>query len=52
MKPGGERKVVIPSSLAYGEKGVCLPDKNECLVPPGERLGYDVTLQRVAVPPT
>lgn len=53
MKPGGERKVVVPSSLAYGDKGVCLSGQDkECLVPPGETLGFSVTLQRVAVPPT
>ena len=52
MRPGGERKVVIPPALAYGERGVCLPEKNECLIPPDETLGYDVTLQRVALSPT
>lgn len=52
MKPGGQRKVVIPPTLAYGQKGVCFAEKNECLVPPGETLGYDVTLLRVAIPPT
>lgn len=52
MRPGGQRRVVVPAALAYGNKGVCLKDQNECLVPPGERLGFDVTLQRVAIPPT
>lgn len=52
MKPGGERKVVIPPKLAYGDRGVCLTESKECLVPPGETLGYSVTLQRVAIPPT
>lgn len=52
MKQGGVRRVVVPASLAYGEKGVCLPEKDECLVPSNERLGYDLTLQRVAVSPT
>lgn len=52
MKPGGERKVVIPAKLAYGDKGVCLAESKECLVPPGETLGYSVTLLRVAIPPT
>lgn len=53
MKPGGERKVVVPPSLAYGDKGVCLNNENkECLVPPGATLGYAVILLRVALPPT
>lgn len=52
MKPGGERRVVVPADLAYGEKGVCLQNSGECLVPPNERLGYDITLLRVALPPT
>ncbi|PXF40897.1 FK506-binding protein 4 [Gracilariopsis chorda] len=52
MKPGGERRVVVPPKLAYGDKGVCLEKEGDCLVPPGETLGYSVTLQRVAVPPT
>lgn len=55
MQPGGERKAVVPAALAYGDKGVCVPGqdgKDECLVPPGERLGFDVKLVRVAVSPT
>lgn len=52
MKPGGKRKVVVPPQLAYGDKGVCLAENKECLVPPGERLGFSVTLLRVAIPPT
>lgn len=51
MKPGGERKIVVPPKLAYGDKGVCLEQSKDCLVPPGETLGYSVTLLRVAVPP-
>ena len=51
MRPGGERRAVIPPSLGYGDRGVCFPEKNECLVPPGETLGYDITLQRVALSP-
>ncbi|CDF37031.1 unnamed protein product [Chondrus crispus] len=52
MKPGGERKVVIPPTLAYGDRGVCIGESKECLVPPGETLGYSVNLQRVAISPT
>jgi FKBP-type peptidyl-prolyl cis-trans isomerase len=44
------RKVIVPPKLAYGDRGVCLPEKG-CLVPPGETLEYDLTLKRVAISP-
>jgi peptidylprolyl isomerase len=50
MKQGGVRKVIVPAKLAYGDRGVCLPEKG-CLVPPGETLEYDLTLKRVAISP-
>jgi FKBP-type peptidyl-prolyl cis-trans isomerase len=50
MKQGGIRKVIVPPKLAYGDRGVCLPEKG-CLVPPGETLEYDLTLKRVAISP-
>jgi peptidylprolyl isomerase len=50
MKQGGARKVIVPARLAYGDRGVCIPDKG-CLVPPGETLEYDLTLNRVAISP-
>mmetsp|Transcript_7577 Transcript_7577/g.13723 ORF Transcript_7577/g.13723 Transcript_7577/m.13723 type:complete len:193 (-) Transcript_7577:41-619(-) len=50
MKPGGVRKVIVPSSLAYGERGVCV-DEQGCLIPPNETLEYIVTLRRVSVSP-
>ena len=46
MQVGGERTCTIPSSLAYGDKGVCLPEG--CLVPPGETLRYYLKLKAVA----
>lgn len=51
VQPGGERQILVPAALAYGEKGVCLPDSKECIVPPNTPVKYDVILKRVAVSP-
>ena len=54
MKEGGTRVIQVPPSMAYGEKGVKIPTKEggeEYLVPPNERLQYELTLLQVAVPP-
>merc|ERR1712087_308018 len=50
MKEGGTRVLQAPPETAYGEKGICL-ENGECLVPPNERLQFELTLQRVALPP-
>ena len=49
MREGGTRVLGVPG-LAYGDKGVCL-ENGECLVQPGERLRFELTLKRVAMPP-
>lgn len=54
MKPGGTRVIQVPAPLAYGEKGVPLEQSDgslEYLVPPNERLQFEITLVQVAVPP-
>ena len=50
MREGGTRVLQVPANLAYGEKGVCF-ENGECLVQPGERLQFELTLKRVAMPP-
>ena len=52
MVVGQKVQAIIPPELAYGDKGVCLPDKpEECLVKPGETLVYDILLVKASIPP-
>lgn len=54
MKQGQTRVIQVPASMAYGDKGVQVPTKDggsEYLVPPGERLQFELTLVQVALPP-
>ena len=50
MKVGQKVQCIIPPSLAFGDKGICL-DNGECLVKPGATLVYDVYLKKSAIPP-
>jgi FKBP-type peptidyl-prolyl cis-trans isomerase len=50
MVVGQKVQAIIPPSLAYGEKGVCLDD-GECLIKPGSTLVYDIFLKRTSIPP-
>lgn len=51
MRQGGRRILIVPPKLGYGDRGVCLEDRKDCLIPPNETLEYDITLRRVAVAP-
>lgn len=50
MVVGQKVQAIIPSELAYGEKGVCL-ESGECLIKPGSTLVYDVFLKKSSIPP-
>ena len=50
MAVGEKVQAIIPPSLAYGDKGVCIED-GECLIKPGSTLVYDVLLKRSSIPP-
>ena len=50
MGVGQKVQAIIPSDLAFGEKGICL-ENGECLIPPKATLVYDVFLKRKGIPP-
>lgn len=49
MQAGGEVTCTIPQKFAFGDKGICLPQTGECLVPPNETVKYVVNLKNVGV---
>jgi FKBP-type peptidyl-prolyl cis-trans isomerase len=50
MKVGQKVQAIIPPSLAFGDKGICLED-GECLVKPALTLVYDISLKKTYIPP-
>jgi len=50
MEVGQKVQAIIPASLAYGDKGVCI-ENGECLIKPGSTLVYDVLLKKCSIPP-
>lgn len=51
MLPGEEVQALIPSALAYGERGVCTGE-GECLIPANTNLKYFIRLKKVAILPS
>lgn len=54
MKMGQTRIIQVPPSMAYGEKGIQVETKDgttEYLVPPNEKLQFEITLVQVSLPP-
>ena len=54
MKMGQTRIIQVPPSMAYGEKGIEIETKDgttEYLVPPNEKLQFEITLVQVSLPP-
>ena len=54
MGVGEKRQVIMPSSMAFKDKGICVETedgKSECLIKPNENLVYDITLLRTSIPP-
>lgn len=46
MKVGGERRLSIPSHMAFGRQGQCFSD-GSCAVPPNTDVIYDVTIVEI-----
>jgi FKBP-type peptidyl-prolyl cis-trans isomerase len=54
MKVGQKVQAIIPPELAFGDKGICIENKEgkeECLVKPGSKLVYDIYLKKSSIPP-
>lgn len=50
MVVGQKVQAIIPPSLAFGDKGICI-ESGDCLVKPKSYLVYDIYLKRDAIPP-
>ncbi|GMH69290.1 hypothetical protein TL16_g05120, partial [Triparma laevis f. inornata] len=54
IKVGDKVQAIIPPSLAYGSRGVCIEkegEEKECLIKPDETLIYDVFFKKISLPP-
>jgi hypothetical protein len=46
---GGRRLLVVPPELGFGSTRQAIGDN---VVPPNSELEYDITLQRISIPPS
>ena len=51
MVVGQKVQCIIPSKLAFGDKGLCIDTTGECLIKPGATLVYDIFLKKSSIPP-
>lgn len=54
MGVGEKRQVIMPASMAFKDKGICVEkdgSDSECLIKPGQALVYDISLKRASIPP-
>eukprot|EP00873_Tetraselmis_striata_P028060 jgi/Tetstr1/448324/TSEL_035608.t1 len=49
MRAGGRRLLVVPPELGFGSARQAIGD---AVVPPSSELEYDITLQRISIPPS
>lgn len=52
MAAGGQRKLIIPSALAYGSQGQTDPNTGATIIPPDATLIFEIELISVAPGPT
>lgn len=51
MKAGGKRRVIVPSSLGFGEKGTELGSGSHHRIPANAALEYIVEVEKVSIAP-
>jgi len=51
MRVGQQVQAIIPPEMAFGDKGICKEDGEECLIKPGSTLVYDVYLKKASISP-